>query len=314
MDLKASKCKFCHNNNLKKINNYKFKNIMFSNIKIVFCKNCDLYFALPSPKLESLDQYYNSVEGTSIGSPNSGRLNLSFANILAKSRLEYINSNLSTELKKNNINILEIGSGYGHLANFFVNKYKVKKYYIVESDSRCHEELKKISKYVFKNLNDIDSKENINILILSHILEHISDPIDFLKNIEKNFKFSYIFIDVPCEDYLYKEYDEPHLYFYNINSLKKLSNICGYNVKDIQYYGDSIFNINDRHTIIKKLFNKFLTYLFFVYLFITKSNQKYNMTIYEYIMSNKYKVNKLNSEKARWIRAIFEVPKNNIFS
>ena len=314
MDLKENKCKFCNNLDIKKVDNYRFKHKIFANIKIVFCKKCDLYFALPAPQSYSLDNYYNAVEGVSIGSPNSGKLNISFANILAKSRLQYIYINLEDEFNKNNLNVLEVGSGYGHLAKYFVNKYNINKYYIVESDTRCHKELKKISKYVFKNLDDINDTGSIDILILSHILEHLSDPINFLKRIENKFKIKYIFIDVPCEDYLYKEIDEPHLYFYNTNSLKKLSDICGYKVKNLQYFGDNINKINDKQTITKKLFNKFYTYLFFTYLFVTKSNQKYNMTILEYIMNNKYKANKLNTSKARWIRGIFEIEKNKIYT
>ena len=234
-------------------------------------------------------------------------MNISFANLLAKLRVKFIKDNIKLQ---SNINVLEFGSGYGHLANYFLKSHNVRNYYSIESDKRCYQTLKKINLKTYNNVNDINFKIDFDILILSHILEHIPDPINFIISLKKKYNIKYIFIDVPCEDFKYKELNEPHLFFYNINSLKKLSNICGYKVEKIQYYGEEIDKINDKQLLYKKLFNKLKIYVLLFYIFLTGSNKKIDMTKLEFIMNIIYKANKLNLSKARWIRCILKL--NNV--
>ena len=95
------------------------------------------------------------------------------------------------------------------------NHKKSNKYFLIESDQSCHDSLLKIG----TNILDIDSYININlqfdVVIISHVLEHVSDPIEFLKLMTLKLREGGIlYVDVPCLDYLHKELDEPHLLFF----------------------------------------------------------------------------------------------------
>ena len=210
MNNKKNKCVFCNKkSNLYK--KYKEKNKIFSNMDIFFCNICDLYYSCPLPSNSELNYYYNSTLEVSIGSKNSGKLNVSFANLLAKLRVKFIKENIKFDSK---INVLEFGSGYGHLANYFLKSNIVRNYYAIESDERCYEALKKINLIIYKNVDNINFKINFDILILSHILEHLTDPINFIISLKKKYNIKYIFIDVPCEDFKYKEFDIGPLVLY----------------------------------------------------------------------------------------------------
>ena len=58
---------------------------------------------------------------------------------------------------------------------------------------------------------------------MNQVLEHVPDPLDFLGSVNNILRpESYVYIDVPYKDYLYKPSVEPHLLFWNKKSLSVL--------------------------------------------------------------------------------------------
>ena len=99
-------------------------------------------------------------------------------------------------------NVLDIGSGGGHLANDLVTKMDDVTLVGIEINSRNYQNSKKIYKH--KNLRFINADatkfipdENFDVIILSNVLEHIEGRIGFLKKILKNVKPRHILIRVP---------------------------------------------------------------------------------------------------------------------
>lgn len=45
--------------------------------------------------------------------------------------------------------------------------------------------------------------ENYDVLILSHVLEHLEDPAGFLGSMQRAIKFAYVVVEVPLEDLLF---------------------------------------------------------------------------------------------------------------
>ena len=76
---------------------------------------------------------------------------------------------------------------------------------------------------------------------MSHVLEHMPDPRYFLKLVHEKLKTGgKLFIDVPCKDYLYKDIDEPHVLFFNIQSLSFLLMNIGFTINWLDYFGPNI--------------------------------------------------------------------------
>lgn len=75
-----------------------------------------------------------------------------------------------------------------------------------------------------------------NLVFLSHVLEHISNPFHFIEQISA-MNDKYIFIEVPCLDY--KFVDEPfglffdeHINYFTLESLQNLMNYNNYGLKN----------------------------------------------------------------------------------
>ncbi len=142
--------------------------------------------------------------------------------------------------------------------------------------------VKVIGDFVEKvNLKRINKK--IDVVISTHNLEHIENPIEVLKKFLKNFDDNTtFFIEVPDSSLMIKNmrFDQifhQHYHYFNINSLSNLINILGCRIlsKDINYkfWGGSLmvaFKKSDK--LIKKINNTYKK---------TKSNFKKNYNIFK---------------------------------
>ena len=137
-----------------------------------------------------------------------------------------------------NCNILDVGCGNGYIA-YSLSKY-VKKITCVDYDlDAINNAQKKYSKknikYICGNIIDINNLDlkNINLIICSHIIEHIDNPFSFLKFLKKF--DSLIYVEVP-------DFEND-----NLNQVKKLLN---YSLRFTDE--DHIYEF-DRNSILKKL-------------------------------------------------------------
>ena len=182
---------------------------------------------------------------------------LAFHRGINKIRANHILNSLNQQNIKIN-KILEIGPGLGFIMEYFKKKYPDIQYSIIESDTENLEKLKKLASNYFVDIDAV-SNDYFDLVIISHVLEHTNNPINFLEKIKlKIRKGGYIFIEVPNEDYKFKNEDEPHLLFFNQNSIRILLEKSGLNCIRISNHGPEI----DRGFIkdfIFKLYN-FLDY------------------------------------------------------
>ena len=147
------------------------------------------------------------------------------------------------------ISILDIGAGHGFLGMVAAKSKKVhlSNYVCVEKDKTLGESLKKTWSVYFSksNLQIKDQTDQVegkyNCIILSHILEHLYEPKKMLQIVLKKLaKRGVLFIDVPNQDYLFKEDVFPHLLFFNISSLQYLLKDCGLKINSIKCYGNDM--------------------------------------------------------------------------
>jgi SAM-dependent methyltransferase len=133
------------------------------------------------------------------------------------------------------ITVLDVGAGYGFFGVLASQSSQVKqlKYIAVEPDESLHHGISDMwesmdshsSVQTFCRIEDVEGE--VDILVLSHVLEHVPNPLEFLRLALGYLKDGgLLFIDVPYHDQRFKSDVFPHLYFFtpeNLNLiLKKL--------------------------------------------------------------------------------------------
>jgi 2-polyprenyl-3-methyl-5-hydroxy-6-metoxy-1,4-benzoquinol methylase len=163
---------------------------------------------------------------------------------------------LVQKITPKNGKILEIGSGHG----FFVEMMHKNDFDITGIE--ISKEKRTMSKKVTKaKILDIDinfqmpNLGNLDVVVMFHVLEHIADPIIFLKKIRKLLKPNgKIVIEVPnCDDFqleLNKAYREfywqrAHIHYFTPKILKKICTLAGLKTEilGVQRYSiENMFN------------------------------------------------------------------------
>ena len=139
--------------------------------------------------------------------------------------------------------ILDIGTGNG---NFLSEIAKIAKLVVgIEPEKRLRESFEERNLKVFESLEEIETK--FEIVTMFHVLEHVADPIKFLKSAKNKInKDGLLVIEVPnLDDALLKIYNsnafsnftfwDNHLYTYNSKTLKTIIESAGF--KKVEIFG-----------------------------------------------------------------------------
>lgn len=228
--------------------------------KVCACENCGFVFVSNPLEKENLESKYNqnsiyefngrkkdSVESQK--NRDDGNRHFSFI----QSALPDVES------------VLEIGCASGYLLSLF--KIAGKSVYGVEPsyENVCS------AKYFYDIdmycglVEDFIKKENnpkYDLVILSHVLEHIKNPKLLIQQIKSICK--YLFIEVPCIEL--KKVDQPyglfcneHFGYYSMNSLDFLMSSCGYKCKNMYIHIDSKYVIPSGFPAISSIWINDLT-------------------------------------------------------
>ena len=221
---------------------------------LVRCSNpkCELVWLVPKPKKEEIKNFYVNYYTHGIGKKRA----VTFNNLIEKyiykllkvlysllRKVLFINferKNLDyMYLKRKQGKVLEIGCGNGE------RLFKLRKIGWDVEGTEIDEKAIKVAleKYgVEAYLGDIRDlkleKEYYDAIIMNHVIEHIYEPIDFLKRCKELLKEGgKLIITTPnFESYSHKKFGiywrglEPprHLYLYNCNSLKSVLSLAGF--------------------------------------------------------------------------------------
>lgn len=156
----------------------------------------------------------------------------------------------------NNINyktLLDFGCGNGGLLKIIKDANKNKNIIGLELNEKLIDYLNNENIPTYKDINNIP--DNIDCIMLNHVLEHLYDPITTLKCIKKKMKEkTLLIIEVPhADDFLISEYNcnefkkftfwSEHLILHTEKSLMNLLNLIGFKYVKINYFQRyNIFN------------------------------------------------------------------------
>jgi SAM-dependent methyltransferase len=301
------KCDLC-NSELQNDTDYlnEWNHNLFENKSLLICMNCG--FSQINPKLtdNDLNNYYENIY-RSKNSPmyidfNSYFLDKHTSDFRSISQLllgrQYVSN-------KKEYSFLDIGPGPGFSLISAKKIFQNVKLSVIESNSHAKNFYKKFFKdlSIYKNLNEI--KNEIDVILMSHSLEHfdINDMPALFQDMHNILADDgIVIIEVPHADlrnasFLSKrKNDTPHLSFFSLDSLTKFVNKSKFNIRFINTVGPLLLdtyseeinegkeqnstlsrNGSNIYKIIKKIIKKISNYFGF-YGYLKKINVILNTT------------------------------------
>ena len=206
---------------------------------------------------------------------------LKWRNICSKYKAKMI-VNLCSQSKFKKI--IEIGAGDGSVLESLNNLDFALKYYALEiSNSGVHQiRKKKIPRLeevkLFDGVKSKYKKNEFDLVIMSHVLEHVDYPRQLIKEAKRIGKN--LFFEVPCEDnfrlsYNYKPDNTGHINFYNPKTFRRLLQTC-----DLKIEKDNLYNPSLESYVYSKGLKGNISYFFKS--FLLNINQKIASKIFTY--------------------------------
>lgn len=299
-------CPVCSSINIQKISPYRGFKKMGSNIHLFHCDNCKLVFCNPMPTDLELNVYNSEYFLNAHGGFSENPLILGFQSAINKLRVNYVTEYINNNKIEIN-NVLEIGPGSGMFIRHFKSLFTNVNYSIYETDLTLREKLQDKVDNSYSNIELVPPGE-FDLIVCSHVLEHTNKPNEFLLNLLSKLRPSGIlFIEVPCLDYIFKKVDEPHLLFFNTNSLSTLLMQNSFQDIQISFCGPKV-DESKFHLFIRDLVQRVLEIIYeirfgfiFKYIFFTKGK---HYTIEEIITILPYGFLKSKKSESWWMRSI----------
>lgn len=227
-------CPVCGANSCELQREYRGKSNEFQAKQVMLCKRCYGAFISPMPSEFELNEYNSSYFAKAHGRKTAPPQKSYFFRGIAKLRLAHM-LHKDRNLFMGQESVLEVGPGEGYLGQVILERWRQIQYFGIETDTGCHDALKKKG---IRVLAQKDALPPSDILILSHVLEHVPRPLDFLCRLAASLKRKgLLFIEVPCQDHLHKPLDEPHLLFFDKPSMMFLLKKLGFHEIRLSYHG-----------------------------------------------------------------------------
>ena len=167
------------------------------------------------------------------------------------------------EKNKNNFKILEIGCGPGGILAFF----KEKGFDVTGIDyDQDHLNFGKSKNLNLINKIDKNLDEKFDLIIISHVLEHMKNPKDEIKKIKEKFvkQKTLLYVEIPSIHSIKSMYDSDilkylhiaHCYHFSLNSFKNFCNLNGLKVLKINSKIQSILTFDESKSDITLNFNQ----------------------------------------------------------
>lgn len=264
--------------------------------KICFCPSCELGFVEKPISQTLLDQIYKGdVSSWGDLKKLKGPRDFPLHFALAQARCRFIKQAMPSKFSRN-WRILDIGAGNGAFGFSALEEFPSAdaEYVAVDLDQNILEALKSYwpesSGAKLTTTPGIDGLSGgFDLIVLSHVLEHVVDPVEFLKSMTSLLRRDgYLFIEVPNRDDRFKKDVFPHLLFFNSKSLENTLREAGFNLVGSQVVGNLVSH------------SKFENYLERA---ILKARYALPRPILFNTLSRIYRAKHLNAE-GPWLRAL----------
>lgn len=233
-------CPVCDSADVTTVAAYRHHHPTFAGLSRVQCNGCGMGFVAPIPDDAALRAYNAHYFDTAHGGRATDPVATAFhagINRLRATHIERYAARHGVPVDA----VLEIGPGGGYLARHWLAQHPSTKYHAIESDVTCHPQLRAVGVTLHGGESNA-SLPAVDLVILSHVLEHVPNPAAFLAAVTHPLRQGGIlFIEVPCLDWRHKNEDEPHLLFFDKAPLRRLvGERLGFTSIEVSYHGRDI--------------------------------------------------------------------------
>lgn len=250
-------CPVCGSKEFQQRMNYPNQSTVFSGMQIVQCGNCEMVFADPVPSEEELYIYNSHYFDNAHGGVSENPVTKAFHSGINLLRVTHIEKYLSVRERKIK-RVLEIGPGAGYFAQHWRKRHpETVQYVVVDTDTSFTAAFTASGIEVYRDMQEIAPGNTFDLVVLSHVLEHVAEPQSFLLEIDKKLVHSgIVFIETPCRDDLHKPSLEPHLLFFDKHPMEQLIAKCGWKNGRLSYHGNTIAELRKETGFTGLLFRK----------------------------------------------------------
>jgi|TARA_B100001105_G_scaffold234860_1_gene209674 2-polyprenyl-3-methyl-5-hydroxy-6-metoxy-1,4-benzoquinol methylase len=230
-------------------------------LSINHCKNCNLYIS-GNTKQEVIEKVSELYKGDYWNEHNSETsINSEYTDTDSQGkRRNWVSQFLYTKQYITGKTLLEIGVGAGQSILWFEEEgFDVSG---IEPDGRNVSMINKVlkrGKVAETSVEEFSSDKVFDVIWMSHVLEHLIEPVRFLKKIRNNLKKNGIFfIEVPNCEYepmLQSSIEKnPHLYHFTKKALTKMVEQTEYRIMSCDIFRPATKSEGMRHKILKNSF------------------------------------------------------------
>jgi SAM-dependent methyltransferase len=212
---------------------------LFGAAALFRCAACGFVQMDPVPSQEDLGNYYatNYRTGGRHGSEVANVQDFPRDNLFymyrGQSIVKLLEPHIARRIGREDLRILDVGAGFGHILHAFSVRYPASKRFAVEISQVCVQHLTSLGVTVFQApTEEVLSRttEKFDVIVLSHVLEHLREPHAALSLLrERLAPNGVLYIEVPhipdeafshCLDHPWApRFDEPHLTFFTPTTL-----------------------------------------------------------------------------------------------
>ncbi len=248
---KLHKCPQCSSKKLKVISKVDRFGL---NFKAVFCKKCSLIFTNPHIKEKYLGEYYDKYYHDIVFGTKEV-----LEHLFSSSQGNKIFHRVFRFLMKKNISVFEVGAGSGGNLKAFSNEAKNKNIQCnlegLEYSQKYCEQAKKDDIVLHStSLASYKKTNKYDVVILSHVFEHVVRLDEFLKDIKKLMaRDGLLYVEVPGVLNIHSN----HAYSYEFKKYLIHAHIYHFTAKTLQNIlirnGFEILTINERVEVVARL-------------------------------------------------------------
>lgn len=238
-------CPVCGDAGANILGPYRHANAAFNGLRRAACTACEMGFASPMPDPAALTAYNSGYFLNAHGGAATQPVVIAFHSAINRLRSAHVERFLAAHSISVS-SVLEIGPGGGYFGRHWLKHHPGTKYYAIESDTSCHPKLLELGVRLASGPDDIVAAQ-IDLVVMSHVLEHVADPVGFLRAMTARLRpGGVLFIEVPCRDWEHKEQDEPHLLFFDKAPMRRLLEDIGFGQIQTTYHGETIETLRRR--------------------------------------------------------------------
>lgn len=214
-------------------------NSLQDNKHLLFCNNCGIFFFAETPTDLELQEYYRTTYSINHKKQLYDMFKKKYDSKFYKNEISNILNYY--KIKRNDLTILDFGTGYG----FFLKAAKSKGFnvYGIEYDSEIADYNKNEFGIKMITLTDLEKipDRTFDVIRAFHIIEHLSDPEKILKIFYNKLKYKgIIMISSPSFSPIFTQGDPgklfdvvypEHIFYFTHNSWKELLSRIGFDIE-----------------------------------------------------------------------------------